>query len=39
VGSVRRECRDRMLIFSERQLRYVLSGYENHYNTLGRIDP
>jgi putative transposase len=33
VSTIRRECLDRMLIFSERQLRYVLTEYENRYNT------
>lgn len=33
VSTIRRECLDRMLIFSERHLRYVLAHYENHYNT------
>ena len=33
VGTIRRECLDRMLIFSEHQLRRVLAEYENHYNT------
>jgi hypothetical protein len=33
VGTVRRECLDRMLIFSDRQLRHVLVEYERHYNT------
>jgi putative transposase len=33
VSTIRRECLDRMLIFSERQLVHVLAGYENHYNT------
>jgi putative transposase len=33
VGTIRRECLDRMLIFSERQLWRVLAEYENHYNT------
>jgi transposase InsO family protein len=33
VSTVRRECLDRMLIFSERQLRHVLSEFEDHYNT------
>jgi putative transposase len=33
VSTIRRECLDRMLIFSERQLRYVLTEYEDHYNT------
>jgi len=33
VSTIRRECLDRMLIFNELQLRYVLTEYENHYNT------
>ena len=33
VGTIRRECLDRMLIFSERQLWRVLVEYETHYNT------
>src|SRR5664279_5135349 len=33
VSTIRRECLDRMLIVSERQLRHVLTDYENHYNT------
>jgi putative transposase len=33
VSTIRRECLDRMLIFHERQLRPVLSEYEDHYNT------
>jgi putative transposase len=32
VGSVRRECLDRMLIFGRRQLEYVLRVYIRHYN-------
>ena len=32
VGSVRRECLDRLLIFSRRQLKYVLRAYLRHYN-------
>jgi len=32
VGSVRRECLDRMLIFSRRQLEHVLRVYTRHYN-------
>jgi putative transposase len=31
--AIRRECLDRMLIFGEPQLGYVLTEYENHYNT------
>ena len=33
VSTIRHECLDRMLIFHERQLRHVLTEYENHYNT------
>jgi len=33
VSSIRRECLDRTLIFSERQLVRVLAEYEKHYNT------
>jgi putative transposase len=32
VGTVRRECLDRMLIFHPRQLEVVLSEYVDHYN-------
>ncbi|MBO3752965.1 transposase [Streptosporangiaceae bacterium NEAU-GS5] len=32
VGSVRRECTDRMPIFSERHLQKVLAEYIRHYN-------
>jgi len=32
VGSVRRECLDRLLIFSRRQLEHVLRVYTRHYN-------
>jgi transposase InsO family protein len=35
VGSVRRECLDRLLIVGRRQLEYVLRVYVRHYN-LGR---
>jgi putative transposase len=30
VGTVRRECTDRMLIFGERRLRVVLTDYTRH---------
>jgi transposase InsO family protein len=33
VGTVRRECLDRILIFHERQLVHVRAEYETHYNT------
>jgi putative transposase len=33
IGTVRRECLDRLLIFHERQLRSVLAEYEAHYNS------
>ena len=32
VGSVRRECLDRLLIFTRRQLEHVLRVYARHYN-------
>ena len=32
VGSLRRECLDRLLIFGRRQLERVLAGYTLHYN-------
>ncbi|WP_307813038.1 integrase core domain-containing protein [Micromonospora coerulea] len=32
VGTVRRECTDRMLIVGERHLTTVLAGYTRHYN-------
>jgi transposase InsO family protein len=32
VGTVRRECTDRMLILSQRHLRQVLTDYTRHYN-------
>ncbi len=32
VRSIRTECLDRMIFFSERQLRYVINQYVTHYN-------
>jgi len=45
VGTVRRECLDRMLIFHRRQLEVVLSEFIDHYNahrphrSLGQSPP
>ncbi|WP_338013321.1 integrase core domain-containing protein [Micromonospora sp. CB01531] len=33
VGTVRRECTDRILIVGERHLAAVLAGYTTHYNS------
>jgi putative transposase len=33
IGSVRRECTDRILVISERHLRHVLAEYVDHYNS------
>ncbi|WP_352231768.1 integrase core domain-containing protein [Microtetraspora sp. NBRC 16547] len=32
VGTVRRECTDRLLVYNDRHLRRVLQTYERHYN-------
>lgn len=37
VSTIRRECLDRMLIFSAQQLLRVLAEYEIHYNGHRRI--
>jgi transposase InsO family protein len=34
IGTVRRECLDRMLIFGEAHLRQVLSSYAGYYNEV-----
>jgi putative transposase len=39
VGSVRRECLDRLLILSRRQLDRVLRVYVRHYNEQRRTAP
>jgi putative transposase len=45
VGTVRRECLDRMLIFGRRHLEAVVHGYVEHYNghrphrSLGQLPP
>jgi hypothetical protein len=38
VGSLRRECLDRLLIFNRRQLEHVLRAYVRHYNTQRPIE-
>jgi len=45
VGTVRRECLDRMLVFGRRHLASVLAEYADHYNrhrphrALGQVPP
>ena len=34
IGTVRRECLDRMLVFGEAHLRQILSSYEAYYNEV-----
>ena len=34
IGTVRRECLDRMLIFGEAHLRQILSSYRAYYNQV-----
>ena len=34
IGTLRRECLDRMLIFGEQHLRYVLASYAAYYNQV-----
>ena len=34
IGTVRRECLDRVLIFGEAHLRQILSSYANYYNEV-----
>jgi hypothetical protein len=34
IGTLRRECLDRMLIFGEAHLRQVLSAYATYYNDI-----
>ena len=38
VGTARRECLDRLLIFSRRQLEHVLAVFVRHYTRSGRIE-
>jgi putative transposase len=39
VGTARRECLDRLLIFNRRQLQHVLSIFVHHYTSDGRTAP
>ena len=45
IGSIRRECLDHVVVFSERHLRHLLNSYQKYYNearthlSLGRADP
>jgi hypothetical protein len=32
VGSIRRECLDRVIVFNERQLRQILASYYEYYH-------
>src|ERR1700724_219446 len=37
IGSIRRECLDHVVVFSERHLRHVLLSYMKYHNEIGRI--
>jgi putative transposase len=40
IGSIRRECFDHIIIFNERHLRHVLSGYfQYHHRTRTHLSP
>jgi hypothetical protein len=32
IGSIRRDCLDHVVIFSEQHLRHLLNAYQRHYN-------
>jgi transposase InsO family protein len=34
VGSIRRECLDRVIVFNERQLRHILQSYLEYYHRV-----
>ena len=35
VGSIRRECLDRVIVFNERQLRQILQSFIDYYHEIG----
>jgi hypothetical protein len=37
IGSIRRECLDHIVLWSEVHLRRVLAAYANYYNDIGHI--
>ena len=39
IGSIRRECLDHVVVFSERHLRHLLLSYMKYYNGARRIYP